>query len=320
MLMSTLNLDQLRTLVAVVDHGTFDQAAASLGVTAPAISQRIRALEDAAGRVLVRRDKPVLPTEAGETLLRTARQMLHLEQVLAVELDSRESVLYDGEGADSTGAPLPHLSVPIAVNADSLSSWFLDALVSAEFGPRIAFDIRREDEAHSTELLRRGEVMAAVTSDKTPVQGCRVVPLGTMRYFACASPALVSRYGIGDDVDVRTRNKVLTTVPVVDFDDRDDMQSAFFRRLVGENSEAPRHAIPATSEYIRAVRMSLGWGLLTEQQAEPYLADGSLVSVAPDNPHHVPLYWQHWRVRSMVLDRITDAVVATAGEVLLRRG
>ena len=301
--MAALNLDQLRTLVAVVDHGTFDQAAASLGVTAPAISQRIRALEDAAGRVLVRRDKPVLPTEAGETLLRTARQMLHLEQVLAVELDSRESVLYDGEGADSTGAPLPHLSVPIAVNADSLSSWFLDALVSAQFGPRIAFDIRREDEAHSTELLRRGEVMAAVTSDKTPVQGCRVVPLGTMRYFACASPELVARYGIGNDVDVR-----------------DDMQSAFFRGLVGANSDAPRHAIPATNEYIRAVRMSLGWGLLTEQQAEPYLADGSLVSVAPDKPHHVPLYWQHWRVRSMVLDRITDAVVATAGEVLLRRG
>lgn len=317
--MAALNLDQLRTLVAVVDNGTFDQAAAALGVTAPAVSQRIRALEDAAGRVLVRRDKPVLPTEAGETLLRTARQMLHLEQVLDVELDSRESVLYDGEGADSTGAPLPHLSVPIAVNADSLSSWFLDALVSAEFGPRVAFDIRREDEAHSTELLRRGEVMAAVTSDKTPVQGCRVVPLGVMRYFACASPELVARYDLGGDVDARARNKVLKTVPVVDFDDRDDMQSAFFRSMVGANSEAPRHAIPSTNEYVRAVRMSMGWGLLTEQQAQPYFDDGSLVSIAPDKPHNVPLYWQHWRVRSMVLDRITDAVVDTAGKVLLRR-
>ncbi|WP_333617693.1 LysR family transcriptional regulator ArgP [Dietzia sp.] len=314
--MAAPTLEQLRTLVAVVDEGTFEAAAITLGVTAPAVSQRIRALEDGAGRVLVRRDKPVLPTEAGETLLRTARQMLHLEQVLAVELDSSDSVLYDDDGADSRGAPLPHLSVPIAVNADSLSSWFLDALHAAGFGPRVVFDIRREDEAHSTELLRRGEVMAAVTSDRTRVQGCRVVRLGAIRYLACVSPELAEHYGLSEGMDRLQRNRILRQIPFVDFDDRDDMQSAYFRALVGTEPAAPRHAIPATSEYIRAVTLSMGWGLLTEQQAEPLLSDGRIVSIAPEKPHTVPLYWQHWKVRSTVLDRITEAVLDTAHELL----
>ena len=70
-----LQLDQLRALDAVITEGTFDAAARRLSVTPSAISQRIKALEDAAGRILVQRTKPVQPTESGLTVLRLARQI-----------------------------------------------------------------------------------------------------------------------------------------------------------------------------------------------------------------------------------------------------
>ena len=85
--MPSLQLDQLRTLAAVVDLGSFEAAAAHLHITQSAVSQRIRAIEDSSGRILVRRDRPITATESGEIVLRTARQMLHLEQSLAGELD-----------------------------------------------------------------------------------------------------------------------------------------------------------------------------------------------------------------------------------------
>lgn len=317
--MSSLNLEQLRTLVAVVDHGTFDAAAAALNVSAPAISQRIRALEDSTGRVLVRRDKPVLPTAAGETLLRTARQMLHLEQALAVEMSAGADVLDDDrerDGHDEADAPV--MTVPVAVNSDSLSGWFLRSLVAAELGPRVLFDIRREDEAHSTELLRSGEVMAAVTSEKAAVQGCRVVSLGAMRYRACASPAVAARAGLDDELPAAQRRRMLRRIPRIDFDARDAMQRTFYRRLTGENPDTPSHAIPSTAEYHKAIRLGLGWGLFPEQMAQKYLDSGELVDIAPDLRHEVPLYWQHWRIRSPILDRLTAAVQATAREALVQ--
>lgn len=317
--MSTLNLEQLRTLVAVVDHGTFDAAAAALNVSAPAISQRIRALEDSTGRVLVRRDKPVLPTAAGETLLRTARQMLHLEQALEVEMSAGEDALDDDParaGQDDLQAPV--MTLPVAVNSDSLSAWFLRALVAADFGPRVMFDVRREDEAHSTELLRSGEVMAAVTSEKTPVQGCRVVPLGAMRYRACAAPSIAARFGLDHDLPAAERRRLLRGLPRIDFDARDAMQRTFYRRLTGETPDGPSHAIPSTAEYHKAIRLGLGWGLFPEQMARKHFDSGELVDIAPDLRHEVPLYWQHWRIRSAILDRLTLAVQDTARGVLVQ--
>lgn len=295
--MASLSLEQLRTLVAVVEAGTFDAAADRLHVTPSAISQRIRALEDAAGRILVRRDRPVTPTDSGEALVRTARQMLHLEETLAHDLagaEGPERVLF-----------------PVACNADSLATWFLDALAAVPAATGVAFDVRREDEAHSTDLLRRGEVMAAVTSEAGAVQGCRSRPLGSMRYVACASPEFVARHlpdGAGP--------AALGVAPVVDFDRRDGQQDRFYRRLTRRDPSGPRHYIPSAHDHLRAIGAGLGWGLTAEPLGADALARGDLVDLFPDRPLDVPLYWQHWKVRSPVLDTLTDVVLATAGAEL----
>lgn len=81
---SLFDLDLLRAIVTVADCGSFTTAAARLHSTQSTISQKIRRLEDMAGHpLLVRGNRDVHPTDAGQTLLGQARQMLALnEQML----------------------------------------------------------------------------------------------------------------------------------------------------------------------------------------------------------------------------------------------
>ncbi|HWU28256.1 MAG TPA: LysR family transcriptional regulator, partial [Microbacterium sp.] len=67
------------TVAAVVDEGSFEAAARRLHITQSAVSQRIKALEVQIGRAVLVRSRPVRATEAGEALVRLARQVELLE-------------------------------------------------------------------------------------------------------------------------------------------------------------------------------------------------------------------------------------------------
>jgi DNA-binding transcriptional LysR family regulator len=74
---------QLATFCAVVERGSFSEAAERLGVTQPAVSLQIRSLEERLGRQLLDRSgRRVEPTEAGRRLYRSAQRMLTLEEQL----------------------------------------------------------------------------------------------------------------------------------------------------------------------------------------------------------------------------------------------
>ncbi|MCK6081236.1 LysR family transcriptional regulator ArgP [Microbacterium sp. EYE_5] len=284
-----LPLEHLRTLAAVIDAGTLDRAAATLGITPSAVSQRIRVIEQRVGRVVLRRTKPVTATEAGEPLVRLARQLDLLEH------DARSAL-----GADAGAA-----HVPLAVNADSLITWFLPALTAVTAAHAVTFELHREDQERTAQLLAAGTVMAAVTSQREPVAGCVASPLGRMRYTAVAERDFADRW-FADGLD----RAALEQAPLVDFDRHDTLQSSFARRH-GARRDAPRHIISASAEFAEAVRMGLGWGMLLPGQFESGLADGSLVVLADDTVD-IPLYWQRWNLSSTLLDTVTDAVRRTA--------
>jgi LysR family transcriptional regulator (chromosome initiation inhibitor) len=292
--MPELPLDQVRTLLAVADEGTFDAAAAVLHVTPSAVSQRVKALEQRTGSVLVSRTKPVRLTESGQVVVRFARRLTALEQDARAELGM-------------TGEPV---RIPIAVNADSLATWFLPALAGV---PDVCFDLHREDQDHTTTLLRDGRVMAAVTSSALPVQGCSVRPLGHLRYRVMASPAFAARRLGGSLLDALTR------APVVMFDRNDDLQDRFVRSLGGRGASELRHYVPASDVFVAAVVAGLGWGMVPDEQAAPLLRAGKLVSPAPDRPVDVPLYWQQWKLGLPALTAVADAV-ATMAAATLRGG
>ena len=286
-----LDLAQLRALEATVSTGTLDAAARALHVTPSAISQRLKALETATGRVLLVRSRPVQPTESGQALLRLARQ-IDLLTADAV----RELAIEDGDRP---------VTLPIAVNADSLDTWVLPAL--APLANELAFDLHREDQEHTAALLRDGRVTAAVTADATPVPGCSVTRLGGMRYRPMATPAFVDRW-FADGVS----DAALERAPVVVFDRKDDLQHGYLRSRGVDTSAPPLHHVPASADYLRAVALGFGWGMVPAQQEPP----GRLVELDPGSGVDVVLYWQQWKLRSPSLDRVAEAVLAAARRAL----
>lgn len=293
-----LDLAQVRALAAVVREGSFDAAARRLHLTPSAVSQRVKALETRVGQVLVRRSRPCVATEAGRALVRLAGQWD------ALEADALR--LVGGTGTDAAATTLS-----IAVNADSLSTWF--PAVAATLPEDLLLDVHREDQDHSAALLRAGDVMAAVTADSAPVQGCQVLPLGAMRYRAVASGPFLGRW-FTDGLTA----EALGRAPVLVFNRKDALQHRFVRRVTGRTLDPPVHRVPSSAAFVALVREGLAWGMVPEASMGRELAAGELVELDPGSPLDVPLYWQHWRLGSTSLGTLTATVVAEAGRALVR--
>jgi LysR family transcriptional regulator (chromosome initiation inhibitor) len=288
------NTAGVEALVAIADHGTFDAAARALHVTPSAVSQRIRALEREVGRVVVRRSAPCEPTEAGAALVRLGRQVRLLDDEVRAAL------------ADEVG----RVDVTVAINADSLATWFRDVLEEVGARDDLALRLVVEDQAYSAELLRAGEALAAVTSDPLTVQGCRSEHLGFLRYRPAATPALAARWRKGRGIDWQR-------MPVVVFNAKDALQHEVLRDR-GVTEPDAVHLVPTSADFHEAVRRGLGWGMLPEPQLLPDLAAGRLVTIAGRTRHDVHLHWQRWRIDSAALATLSDAV-RRASSAHLRR-
>ncbi|AZA11278.1 LysR family transcriptional regulator ArgP [Corynebacterium gerontici] len=284
-----MNPAHLDTLLAILDEGSFEGAAFALGISPSAVSQRMKALEHAAGRVLIRRATPPEPTEAGEVIAQMARKMGLLRTEVDAQLSGRMGAL-----------PLA-----VSVNADSLSLWFPQVLSSVASWPNATLHVRVEDETHSKHLLSRGDVMGAVTTEARPVAGCEVRELGVMRYVSVANPRLLDRFSRDGEVDWEA-------MPVLRFGPRDRLQDLDLERRIGY--VPPRRnvsEIPSVDAFLEATRLGLGWSLLPEAQAQPLLARGELVLLDAAQIE-VALYWQCWRLESSTLHRLSRAVQEAA--------
>ncbi len=280
-----LDVQQIAAFAAVIELGSFDAAAERLHVTPSAVSQRIKALEQRVGQVLVIREKPCVATPAGVPLLRLAVQTALLESEALAEMG---------------GAGLPDRTrIAIAVNADSMSTWFTAVF---EQLPEVLFDLRIEDQDHSARLLREGVVMGAVTTERTPVPGCRVQALGVMRYLPVAAPAYVARHlpdGFSADA--------VASAPSLAWNRDDALQDMLVRKVFRRSTSRPTHFVPTAEGFGAAVRAGLGWGMYPEQ-----IVDDDFVRVC-DAYLDVPLYWQCWKLDSAMVARITEVVSAAAG-------
>ncbi|MFM2355448.1 MAG: hypothetical protein RLZZ528_1184 [Pseudomonadota bacterium] len=283
---------QLAALAAVLRSGSFDLAAAALHVTPSAISQRIRALEERAGTILVIRSQPCTATEAGARLAAHADAVALLEQGLARDL----------------GREVAAAHLRIAVNADSLATWVMPALVRC---PDLLFEVVVDDQDHSDVLLRRGQVAGAVTSRAEPVQGCDSVALGALRYLATASPGFLARW-----CPQGCTPATLAAAPGLTFSTKDRLQADWLRLWAGRALPYRTHVLPSPQAFVEGALQGLGWGMNPEPLVRAHLASGALVALGEGLPMTVPLYWQASRMAAPALGGLTAALRAAARGVL----
>ncbi len=285
--MNNLDVEQLKTFLTVIDEGTFDAAAEKLFVTPSAISQRIKALETIVGRILLQRTKPILPTESGKELLLLAREIVLL--------------MNDFEDRLEPSLQAVNQTIPIAVNADSLGTWMVPALaLASEFAN---FEIRREDEEYSVELLRDGTVMAAITSSSKTIQGCKTKKLGTMRYRPMATKLFVKKWFRNGFT-----SQAFASAPVISFDKKDEYQNRLIKKYVKGTQRPPCHYIPATFDFAIAVSQSMGWGYISDLQYETLAKKSSLVEISPGASIDVTLYIQYWKLSSVTLNNAISTI------------
>lgn len=281
-----------------VDEGTFEAASALLGISASAFSQRVKALEKEVGQVLLTRTIPVQATDAGSALLRTARQMMLLED------EARRSLGFRDEHSQV-------VTLSVAVNADSLHTWFQRVIQEAATWDDIELHVHAEDQEHTQELLRNGTVTAAVAETPVPVSGCRATALGTMRYWPVASTELLDRH--------RDENGAVLweQVPLVDYSIRDSLQRSALG-LLGVAAPRVTHLIPSVQAYNAAVGHGLGWGMIPEGMMPDGVMEGEhpdLAIVEEIGPNEAHLHWQRWTTGTPALDRLTEAVRRAAARM-----
>ncbi|GAB4389779.1 LysR family transcriptional regulator ArgP [Albidovulum sp.] len=293
----------LEALAAVLRTGSFDRAAAELHVTPSAVSQRIRALEERVGSALVIRSHPCRATETGARLARHVEDVRLLEHGLEAEIG--------GAAGAAAGEGETRSTVRIAVNADSLATWFLPAAAAQ---PALLFDFVIDDQDHSTDWLRRGEVHAAVTASERPAAGCESHPLGAMIYAATCTPDFRRRW-FADAVDAGS----LARAPALCFNRKDRLQDRWAAARAGAPVALPVHYLASSRDFVTAARLGLGWGMNPLPLVSRDLEAGRLVELVPGARLETPLYWQVRRLAAPALRALTRSV-REAARAVLRQG
>lgn len=301
--MSTFDPDALECLAAIVEEGGFERAAQRLSITQSAVSQRLRALEAQVGTVLIVRSRPLKATSAGQLLLKHTKQLRLLRADLERDLKDL--------APSSAGGTREEERVALAINADSIATWALPALDTlAREG--LPMEIIADDQDFTHEWLREGQVLGCVTTLKQALRGCKMVPLGAMRYVAIASAGYAAEHC---PKGLSAHN--FREMPFVAFNRKDDMQSEFVGKAFGLKRVALNQVfVPSSEGQVRAVLAGWGLSVVPELLVRPLVASGQLVDVLPGVHLPIQLYWHCWNLESIVLDQLTAALTQAAAKQL----
>jgi LysR family transcriptional regulator (chromosome initiation inhibitor) len=282
----------------VIQESGFDKAAQALHITQSAVSQRIKLLEEQVGQILLARTTPPRATAPGKRLLKHYLQVNRLEQELG-------DTIYPTAGRRFT-------ALAVGINADSLATWFLDAIHPILLEERMVLDIRTDDQDQTHRMLKDGEVVGCISTQARPLQGCRSDRLGRMTYGLFAAPDFAARWFPRGVTPSAARE-----APAIIFNRKDTLHTRLFQRAFGEViAPIPTHYIPSSEKFATVIRMGLGYGMLPRQQSEPLLRTGQLVDLLPHHKVSVDLYWQCWNLKSVLLERFSGQLVRGARGLL----
>ncbi|HIQ52328.1 MAG TPA: LysR family transcriptional regulator ArgP, partial [Pseudomonas pachastrellae] len=258
---------------------------------------RIKLLEARLGSAVLVRSAPPQATAAGQRLLNHVQQVRLLERDLQADLPQM---------ADAAG----RTRLRVALNADSLATWWAAAVSAWCERERVLLDLQVEDQDVGLRRMRSGEVAACLCAAEQPVAGARSLLLGQMPYLAVASPAFVARHfpqGVAA-ADV-------ARIPAVVFGPDDRLQHRFVQQL-GVTGEFDYHLCPSSEGFVRMLEAGVGWGMVPALQVTEELETGRLLQLLPGQTLEVPLYWHYWRSGGQLLAGLTDELVRVVPSLL----
>ncbi|MGM0855766.1 MAG: LysR family transcriptional regulator ArgP [Pseudomonadota bacterium] len=286
-----LDYKLLKALATVVECGGFERAGDVLGLSQSAVSQRVKALEVRLGQPVLVRHPHLAPTPAGQRLL------THYQQVQLLERDLRGSL-------PTLDDPAPRLR--IAINADSVVTWWADAIADICEAEGLLLDLVIEDQDVGLKRLRDGDVAACLCATPHPIAGARCLALGEMHYHPLASPAYVARYfPHGPSADA------FLQAPAIVYGPHDQLQHQFLAQC-GYHGRFPYHLCPSSEGFIRLAAAGIGYGMMPQLQTHALMQNGQLVSIAPGQTLSVPLYWHYWRHSGNLIVRLTERLAKVA--------
>ncbi len=285
-----LDFRQLQALATVIEEQSFDRAAKRLFLTQSAISQRIKQLEESTGQLLLIRSQPLKLTSAGQQFQRHYHQVSLLQSELLNSLsNSRE------EG---------FTRLTIGLNADSLATWFMEAMQPLLEQSPVLLDLRVDDQNQTHQLLKQGDVLGCISASSKPLQGGSAVLLGISRYLALATPEYIERY-----FPEGVSNETLTNAPAVEYNEKDDLQDNYIATFFPGVDSYPRHRVPSSEAFTELIKRGFAWGMVPDLQMKAQISSGEVTEIAVGMSIEVPLYWHSWNLQSTFSQQLTHRLV-----------
>lgn len=295
--MGSLDYRALAVLDAVASHGSFDKAALALGITQSAVSQRIKALEDASGRLLIIRGQPAVPTGLGQRLIVHHRNVKLMEASLDIDLGNSVS--------------MPEIA--IAIDADSLATWFPDTLYALLAPPRCQLDVRLADSDSALQMVRDGSVFGCVAAESgtalDAAAATSVTPLGMLRYVCVATPVFAGHW-FGDGFSAEAVQLAPAVVG------QHGLLTRFLAEKLSMREPFPHHTLPVETARRGCVQDGLAYGLMPQRLAAPALATERLVDLLPGSTLDVPLSWHAWTLDTPFTKLLSEQIVKSARDYL----
>jgi LysR family transcriptional regulator (chromosome initiation inhibitor) len=287
-----LETSQLQTLAAVVEAGTFSRAQRHLRLTQPALSKRIKALEAAIGQPVLLRTTPVRATEVGQRLIAHFR---HLEMV--------EAELLTQLGTPS--APEGVLRLPIALNTESLSTWFIPAIRPWLERRNLLLQLYVDDQAQTDRMLRSGKVLGCVTSQPAAPTNCISHFLGSMTYRCVCTPQFRRRH-----FKSRITATALLEAPAAVYGVADDIHQEYLSNCFPSYGQGiPNlHYVPSPEGIFEFAREGFAYALVPELAVRSHLYSRALINLLP-RTYKLDLYWHAYDTQAGLLVELTEALL-----------
>ncbi len=293
-----LDYKLIEAFAMVILEGGFEKASRKLHLTQSAVSQRVKQLEDQYGQVLLKRTSPPEPSEAGLPLL------VHYRQVKQLEDDLHLTTMADQKASFT--------SLAIAVNADTLATWFFSAINDLLQENNIVLDLYVDDQDRTHELLQEGKVWGCITTRKKPLQGCSSTPLGKVNYGIFSTKAFAEKW-FANGLSAEAFNRA----PMARYNRKDDLNNRMFALLLDKEPEnPPTFFIPSTEAYGRFVSEGKCYGILPEQQSQELEASGKIINLKPDSCIEVELFWHCWNLKSSLMENFNRSLLLKIRAIL----